>query len=85
MLRYYEQKGRKIYFAVMLSFIIVFSFAFYAGKFYTLHTAGARSSVITNIDEVQNDKKQITGQFAYVEGEVKIRTHAQDGWRITLS
>lgn len=51
MLRFYEQKGRKIYFGMMIAFIIMISFVVYAGKFFALTSSEITTTVSTNTAE----------------------------------
>ncbi|MFA5986352.1 MAG: FecR family protein [Parcubacteria group bacterium] len=81
MLDFYEEKGRKIFIIIMIVFILLFTLAFFAGRFYALWymPQGTSTQIISEIPAEQPTKK-INGQVEYAEGTVEVRESATSGW-----
>ncbi len=81
MLDFYERRGRKMFLIFMIVSILLFTAAFFAGRFYTLRyvTKNAHTQVISTIVG-EPVKTTIGGQIDYIEGMVEVRENASSGW-----
>jgi hypothetical protein len=86
MLKFYEEKGRKVFVIVLISIIIIFSFAFIVGEFVSFHKDVVQMETdmqVVNQDNRQKvviKEKEYNGQIEYIEGDVEKRANVDTGW-----
>jgi hypothetical protein len=81
MLDFYEGKGRKIFVVIMIIFVLLFTLAFFVGRFYALwHMPQNTSTQMISEIPAEQLTKTISGQVEYAEGVVEVRENATSGW-----